>query len=313
MYFLGVDCGGSKTQFIIATEKGKIVSSVRTGCGSFFALDGEGITAHIREGMTEAVRLAGITPEKLTYSAMGFPGYGEKENSETIILEACKAALGTARVFCTNDCEVGWAGSLALKSGINIIAGTGSNCYGKNHLGQTARASGWGNPGDEGSCSWIAMRLLQLYTKEADHRLPRTALYEAVREYYGIEKDTEFIYRLNNEIIPGNIAPLQMLAMKLCREGDPFVREVYHEAAAELAMSISGVANQLNMRPGYLASYSGGLFKAGDIIIEPLRLEVAKRGGVLTEPCYTPEQGALLLAMRSYKANLITEDMEFTE
>lgn len=313
MYFLGADCGGSKTQFTIATEKGKIVSSVRTGCGSFFALDADGIRDHIHEGASEAAALAGIALKDIAFTAAGFPGYGEKEDSERDIFIAVMKAMESNNVICVNDCEVGWAGSLALKAGINIIAGTGSNCYGKNHLGQTARSSGWGDPGDEGSCTWIARHLLQIYTKQADYRLPRTELYEAVRRYFSIDKDLEFIYRLNNEVMPGNIAPIQILAKELAENGEPYSRELYNAAAEELALSINGVAKQLNMRPGYPASYSGGLFRSGKLIIDPLRLAVERYGGKLVEPKYTPEQGAILLAIRAYRADLIRENLVFTE
>ena len=52
-----------------------------------------------------------------------------------------------------NDSAAGWAGSLGLEEGINLVAGTGSIAYGQNKFGTEARAGGWDDGfSDEGSC-----------------------------------------------------------------------------------------------------------------------------------------------------------------
>ena len=67
-----------------------------------------------------------------------------------------------------NDSVVGWAGSLGLSSGINLVAGTGSIAYGRNDAGEEARAGGWDERfSDEGSCYWLGMKSLELFQKKA--------------------------------------------------------------------------------------------------------------------------------------------------
>ncbi len=59
-------------------------------------------------------------------------------------------------ICCGNDMVCGWAGSLACADGINVVAGTGSICYGE-YQGRSARCGGWGELfSDEGSAYWIA-------------------------------------------------------------------------------------------------------------------------------------------------------------
>lgn len=313
MLFLGVDCGGTKTQFTLTTEMGKIVGSFRTGSGGTLGKTREWVRNFIHEGALEVCRMAGVTLDELTWAGLGFPGYGEREGSEEMIFSACQEALEPCPVVCHCDCGIAWAGSLAMEPGINVIAGTGSNCYGVTAEGKSARASGWG-AFDEGSCRWIGTRLIQLFTKQSDGRLPRTLLYTRFKEHFSIEKDLTFVYTLNHDIMRSGseVAKLQMMVKSLYEEGDPYAAMIYEEAAKELALTIHGVAKQLGMGPGYAASYSGGLFQIGSIITEPLSREVALFGGSLKAPRYTPDQGAVLMAMRAWNPQFCFDHLTFT-
>lgn len=182
MYFLGVDAGGTKAAFILCDENGHAVARHRSQSRGFFSLGADGLEKLVTEGVDEICKLAGITRQDIAWAGLGFPGYGEKEGSEAVIREACQRALGGRPVTCECDCYLGWAGSLAMEPGINIVSGTGSICYGVNSEGQAARSSGWGAYCDEGSCTWIGGRLIAEFAKQADGRTPRTQLYDMFRE-----------------------------------------------------------------------------------------------------------------------------------
>ena len=83
-----------------------------------------------------------------------------------------------------NDSVVGWAGSLGLSSGINLVAGTGSIAYGRNDAGEEARAGGWDERfSDEGSCYWLGMKSLELFSKESDGRAEKALFWR----FFGID------------------------------------------------------------------------------------------------------------------------------
>lgn len=313
MYFLGVDSGGTKTLFIIATEDGDILATHRAGSGGFFGKGKDGIRNLVMEGTAIVCEQAGIAKTEITYAGLGFPGYGERAGSEEVILSACEEALTPGRVVCACDCALGWAGSLAMAPGVNVISGTGSNCYGVNGKGESARSSGWGACCDEGSCRWIGTRLIQMFAKQSDGRMERTLLYDMFKAHFGIEKDTLFIYTLNHEVMRNGseVAKLQLLAKDMYDAGDPCAGQIYREAAHELALSLHAVAVKLSMPKGYAASYSGGLFNIGEVITDPLRCEVEAMGGTLHAPRYTPEQGAVLLAMRALDPERPFEGLAF--
>lgn len=314
MYFLGVDAGGTKTAFVLANERGDIVARLRRGSGGFFGLGQEGLKKLISEGVQTLCETAGIQMADITHAGLGFPGYGEKPGSEAEILAACEAAIGKGKVSCECDCYLGWAGSMAMEPGINIVAGTGSICYGLNAAGQAARSSGWGAYCDEGSCSWIGRRLIGAFTKEADGRSPRTVLCDMFRAHFEIADDTQFIHTLNHEIAGkgSETAKLQYLLKEMFDAGSETAKEIYEQAAKELALSIWAVAQKLGME-AYQASYSGGLFQSGERILEPLRREVKQRGGTLVTPKFPPELGALLFAMRGYDKQWDFTTLAFTE
>ena len=73
-------------------------------------------------------------------------------------------------------------GSLALKPGINIVAGTGSIAFGKSRENVSARSGGWSTFfGDEGSCYWLGRRTMELFTKQADGRVKEGELYHILK------------------------------------------------------------------------------------------------------------------------------------
>lgn len=308
MYFLGVDAGGTKTGFVLSDESGHVIARYTGGGGAFYNKGAEGLYSLVSEGVAAIRAKAGITD--IAYAGFGFPGYGEGEGSERQITEACQKALPSSRIVCECDCHLGWAGSFGMEPGINIVAGTGSICYGVDALGNTARSSGWGAFCDEGSCRWLGERLVGIYAKQADGRIPRSVLYERFRAGLDIKDDMDFIHPLN--VIYGAngtlTAGLQRLLKEIYDAGDPNATALYREAAGELWLAAEAVAKKLNMSNGFGVSYSGGLFKSGDCILKPLSEAVQSGGGKLIPPRFTPELGAVLMAMR-----LASPDRDFTD
>jgi len=310
MYFLGVDSGGTKTIFILCDDKGNILARHKSGSGGFLTKGKEGIRILLMEGVREICSIAGIEREEITSAGLGFPGYGEKSGSKADIKQVCEEVIGKGKTHCESDSYLGWAGSLGMKPGINIVSGTGSICFGMNGKGRTARSGGWGAYCDEGSCTWIGGKLTAAFAKESDGRRPRTILYEMYREHFHIKNDVEFIHTWNREIAAkgSEMAKLQYLLRQIYEAGSETAEEIYQSAAEELALSAWAAAQKLGMQQGYRVSYSGGLFKSGDCIIHPLQRCVEKRGGRLFTPRFPPEVGALLFAMHG-----VLPDKDFQE
>ncbi len=307
MYFVGVDAGGTKTSFVLANQNGQILARHLSGSGSFLDLGADGLRVLVSDGVQALCDIAAIDRAAITAAALGFPGYGEQEGSEQQMARACEQAIGAGKVVCEFDSYLGWAGSLGMQPGINIVAGTGSICYGVNDAGDSARSSGWGNYCDEGSCRWIGERTIQVFAKQSDGRLPRTLLYDMFRRHFRIEHDLHFIAPLNQELSSdaSKTARLQVLLSEMYAAGDPYAEAIYAEAAQELWLAIRATAQKLGIANSpFLVSYSGGLFRSGECVLGPLREHVRAGGGKLVAPRFEPDLGAVLIAMRTQNPDI---------
>jgi N-acetylglucosamine kinase-like BadF-type ATPase len=174
MYFLGIDGGGTKTAFEIIDEKGNILSLLKTSTCDYLQIGKESFGSVIREGAASACEKANISLSDICFSCIGIPSFGEIAADVPELITNARKALQSDSVDCVNDVEVAWAGSLACEPGINILAGTGSMAYGVDQKNNAARVGGWGCFfGDEGSAYWLGKKLLELFAKQADGRMPK--------------------------------------------------------------------------------------------------------------------------------------------
>ena len=303
-YFIGVDGGGTKTAFTVAGADSLPLAAVTRGGCSYQALGADEAVAVVREGVAALLARAGIGAGDCAGCCVGMPCYGENAAMDGRMRLALQAALAPVPVWVVNDVEVGWAGALACREGIHLVAGTGSIAFGRRQDGRTARCGGWNEFfGDEGSCYWVGRRAMGLFSKEADGRAARGPLYEIVRKELALTEDLEFIETVLRDWAcrRERVAAFQKLACRAAQEGDGAAAELFASAARELALMAAALQERLAFPPGATAvSYSGGLFKAGELVLAPLRREIAYLGGVLQKPCRSAHEGAVLLAIQHF-------------
>ncbi|HHY14493.1 MAG TPA: ATPase [Firmicutes bacterium] len=302
MFYLGVDGGGTKTAFALCSRKGQILASCVTGTSHPDQIGLDQVRETLNEGLQAVCDTAGIDRNQIAYSIWGLPGYGENLDHVRIQDEMVGELLDTPNYKCVNDVEVGWAGSLACRPGLHMVAGTGSIGFGKDPLGRIARCGGWGEfMGDEGSAHWLGRKLLQLFAKQADHRLEKTVSYSIVRKHFDLKRDLDLVPLITAENERDAIAQLARIAYQAAQAGDPHVIGLYREAALELSQTYQGLAKQLDFPPitPIPASYSGGVFNAGDFILKPLQSQLDLVNIALQKPKLTPILGACLYALEN--------------
>ncbi len=302
MFFLGVDMGGTKSHFTLCDGTGRIITETVKGPGNYISLTREKFTAVFKEGIVDICTSAGIARADIRHAGIGCAGYGEVPGSEKSFNEVVAATLGHHNITAANDAVIGWAGSLGLEAGINMIAGTGSICFGMNDAGESARVGGWGLYCDEGSGQWIGEQTINAFVRMSDGRLPRTRLYELFREHFKLEDDLLFCTPLNSILKSevSEVAKIQFITLAAYNEGDPYAIKIYERAAEEIALQIRVARDKLHFpaQKRVKASYSGGVFKAGECILAPLRANLNALNIELVPPLLPPHMGAVLLAMR---------------
>ncbi len=160
----------------------------------------------------------------------------------------------------------GWAGSLACRDGISVVAGTGSIAYGE-RLGARARCGGWGEIfSDEGSAHWIACRGLDLFARMSDGRATRGPLYQLMRERLGLLG--------GSRSVPARVRRASRRSRVCCADvpagrraasslGEWAAEVILEQAGAELALLVDATASSWDSRPMRVVdvSHSGGVFE----------------------------------------------------
>jgi N-acetylglucosamine kinase-like BadF-type ATPase len=302
--FLGVDGGGTKTEFVCIDRAGAVIARAVTGTTYHLQVGLQEALSQLEQGIASICGDLGITPAAITFGFFGLPAYGEDGVVDPQLDAGVGRLLGHDRYACGNDMVCAWAGSLACGDGINIVAGTGSIGYGE-RAGKAARAGGWGEVfGDEGSAYWIAIRGLALFSRMSDGRAAKGVLHDRIVDALSLGDDLDLCERVMGKagMSRGEIAALAQLVSRAAADGDHGAQAILLEAARELA----GLAGVLRRTLGFAddvpvpISWSGGVLQ-GEPIVRAEFLRTLSEDGLFTpvEPRHSPGYGAALYAKRS--------------
>ena len=316
MYYLGVDGGGTKTRYILINENFNKLVDIERGTIHIHQVGIDFFREELTSTIESVCNEVKISKKDLDYIFLAIPGYGESIEDKLIIDSIIADILNGIPYSTDNDCVAGWAAGTGCKDGINIVAGTGSIAFGKNKYGKTARSGGWGPTiGDDGGAHWIGLKVINEYTKQKDGRKDKTQLVEimeremGINYYYGIVDLVFNQYKLRRTEIAG----LSKVASIAAESGCPVCIEIFKQAAEELFLHINSLAKELNFDDEFVVSYTGGVFKAGDLILKPIS-EMIDRANLkckLTAPKLDPWNGAALMAY-SLSGKDIPEDYYFS-
>lgn len=302
LLFLGVDGGSSRTEAAIVDAYGQVLGRGVAGPSNLYTVD----EAMIRESVTKAIMRAtwqaGIEEVRFAAAFFGMAGAGTAHDRYclTQILSQC-VHCGCLEVH--HDAYVALAGATECSYGLVLLAGTGSCAFGVNPDGKEALVGGWGHRfGDEGSAYDVTRRALQCIARAADGRGMPTTLTSRFAKHLGVDdsRDTvRAIYRLHRGHVP-SLAALAPLVTTAASEGDAVARQILAAAAHDLVDLVLTVVSRLKLTPPWTLVPVGGLFTAGEIVLAPLRDELARRtcGYALAMPKYDGTIGAAMLAAR---------------
>lgn len=312
MYYLGVDGGGTKTKYILVDNDLKILSEVERGTTHLHQIGIDNLKLEILEGINEVCNKVSVDKKDLAYIFLGIPGYGESENDKKAIEKAIGEVLEGYNYKIDNDSVAGWAAGTLCEAGINIVAGTGSIAFGMNDKGIGARVGGWGpNIGDDGSAHWIGLRVINEYTKQKDNRHEKTVLLDIIekekeiKDYFGIVELVFNKYKLSRT----EIAAFCRLGKIAADNGCVACKNIFKQASYQLFLQIKALREELNIDDEFIISYTGGVFKAEEFILDPLK-EYLDKDNIkynLIKPKLEPWHGSALMAYK-LGGNEVLED-----
>lgn len=299
--FLGVDGGGTKTEFLCIDASGNVIARQIEGTTYHLQVGLDGAVRALEAGILGACAQAEVAPADLAYAFFGLPAFGEDSVIDPQLEQHCRRLLGHDRFLCGNDMICGWAGSLGCADGINIVAGTGSIGYGE-RKGKSARVGGWGEVfSDEGSAYWIAIQGLNAFSRMSDGRLAKGALHDAFRRQLNLQSDIDVCAAVMGErgLARDEIAGLARIVAEAAAAGDEAAIAIHDKAAEELAAMADALRAELGFAEDETVplSWSGGVLANDSSVRARFESRLRARGRYeIVEPRHSPAYGAALYA-----------------
>jgi len=300
--FLGVDGGGTKTAFVLADDRGRVLATHEEGSLYHPEVGLDGVLARLRRGAAVVAQAAGVAPTGFAGAWVGLPAFGEDSRVQAELVGLPARALPGIAVACGNDLECSHAGALGGGDGISLVAGTGSMTWGT-WRGRSVRCGGWGEVfGDEGSAYWIAREGLALFSRMSDGRAERGPLYDLIRARTGLASDLDLSGRIVSDGARSAVAAHAVDVHDAALAGDAAARDILRRAAGELAQLVRATRGLLGVPGGavVVASTSGSVLQPDGLVLHELQAALAGGGGVeLRTPVMSPALGAVALAART--------------
>ena len=300
MYYISVDCGGTKTAFLLADEKGNEIARTTLGPGNFYVTGVETVTDNIRQGVNELCEKAKISKDEIAYALIAAAGYNTKRGNKEFD-EAAKAKFDFKYIV-TGDTANAMKGSLLDKQGIHLISGTGS--IGKGTFGHDKNGStigGWGYycGSDEGSGYWIGAKLIWHFERQADGREKRTLVYDYLMNKFKLSDPSQMVNVIVNELKNerDQIATLAVDVANLCKQGDETAKQIMFEAGQELGLIAKTIYEKDQYDLPVTISYSGSVFNSVEFLKPGIEDSLKDISHIFREPILSPLTGGILLAM----------------
>ncbi|MFE9408695.1 N-acetylglucosamine kinase [Streptomyces sp. NPDC006704] len=298
-WVLGVDSGGSGVRFALRRAApgcpAEVVTSkepVRTGPAGIDA-------AHLLEQLLAAVgelraRTGADRIAAVAVGAAGMVTLGDELRAE--LPGALSRSLGVERIALAADAVTAYAGALGERAGAVVAAGTGMIALGTD-LKAWRRADGWGHLlGDCGGGAWIGRAGLESALRHHDgHPGGSAALLARLEAAFGAPGELPgLLYpRGDRPAVLASFAP----EVAGCAGSDPVAAAILGDAARHIAGAAAAVCPQ-GSGAGAQVALTGGLFKLGDPLVQPVRAELARLlpGVRVVDPAGDPLEGSLLVA-----------------
>lgn len=271
-YVAGMDGGGTKTSVVIADEQGNVVYAFASGAINYNGQDASSIRRSFEEMFGTIDRVCGGLGDCVRV-CIGTAGIS---NPEVVprLTELVRGCGFEGALIIVGDQEIALRGAHDERSGIILIAGTGSICYGRGDTGEPHRAGGCGYLlDDEGSGYSIGRELLTAVVKANDGRLPPTVLTNLVYERLQADSVGQLIaFAHDKRTNKGDIAALAPLLSDACDALDAAALTIARKSAESLFELVVPVAEKLGLQSGNLALSGSVLLRNARVRSELIRL-----------------------------------------
>lgn len=301
-YYLAVDAGGSKTEFLLADEDRELGRSL-TGTIKRVNADADTAEHNLRDALAKLERTTGVSMTSVARTCIGTSG-----NTVPLVTEWLNEAFSkyiSGPLLLVGDVEIALDSAFFGGRGVLALAGTGSNVAARAGDGAIMTAGGWGPIlADQGAGHWIGIEGLRRGFLARDEGRP-TGLLEAARRFWNLPTVDALIEFANTQPPPRYGSRFAREVAAMADSGDEVAQEILEQGGRDLAYLVRLLIERMRTIEGDAFVVPAVAF-AGSILahVERLRksIEYSLRLRypdirILEQPV-DPVRGALWRAMR---------------
>jgi len=245
-FFLALDAGGTKTDYVLADEKTEL-ARVRTGTIKRMRTDAKTAAHNLDFALHHLTAQSGVSMQSITRTCIGTAG-----EAVPLVADWLRHAIASrvsGELMLLGDVEIALDAAFPEETGVLVLAGTGSNVAARTSAGTLISAGGWGPAlADQGSGQRIGIESLRAVFLARDEGRP-TRLLQDVMDYWQLAT-LDLLVEHANSIPPPDFSKLVELVMQAAELGDEVAAEVLRKEGESLAYLVRLVIRKLQHAAG---------------------------------------------------------------
>lgn len=247
-YILGVDGGGTKTDYLIVTTEGDWVDNIRVGSRSHEVLEGgfAQVEKEILSDIEGLLRKNSILRSQVAAAAFGMAGIDTP--AQLARIKTILNKTGLEKYVVSNDSILGIKAGCPSGVGICSINGTGTVASGINEKGEILQVGGIGMAtGDSAGGHYIAALTVRAVYDSFYRCGPETVLAGRIMDFFEIQDPIELLNVISDKFYDSRELDKQLVTylFDAANEKDGAAVSIVKEVARELAKSVSGCMTTL--------------------------------------------------------------------
>jgi N-acetylglucosamine kinase-like BadF-type ATPase len=248
---LAVDGGGLNTKTLCADLNGNILGEGLSGPTSLSTTSIGAASFNLRESVRQALEKFS-NPPQIKAMVMGLAGMDsptEHERSSKIFGDILKQ-FGVVEMVLVNEAVITLESGTNKSNALVLIAGTGSNCYGRNEDGLEAKTGGMDYLlSDQGSGYIIGRQVLRDAVKSYDGRKDKSILEDLVCKHYKIDSISELQDQVYNpDLSKYEVAKLTSVALAALEQNDKLAKSIFDHVNESLVTMAETVITRLKIQ-----------------------------------------------------------------
>lgn len=303
-FILGIDAGATKTKARIVDKSGKILGEGMGGPGNISEQSNQSFKSNILEAVKEAQGQVNTNVYKFTSVCFGGAGIDTKEAGDKA-KKLLQEIIVADNLLAVNDTQLVLPACSDKNYGIAVIAGTGSNFYGRNKKGNEVYVGGLGSLlADEGSGYWLGREALRAVVASYDGRGPATVLANLILKKFSIKNVrglVDVVY--SDDFTKTSVADISILVDEAYKKKDKVAEKIFEQAVSDIILSVNTLTKKLGMQGEEFDIVAvGGVFRSHFPFKNNIQAGLIAKKAKFVICNKEPVEGAIKLALNLIKS-----------